>query len=722
MGKKNKNKYNQNSHLPFRLNIVFFVVFVLFAAIILQLGVVQILNGEEAQDEIDRTENTTTTIPVPRGEMYDRYGRVVVDNKPLYSITYTPSKGVQATDKLELAEKLAAYIDMDHDNLTDRDLKEYFFLLHEEEITERVEDKVDDDMDNGEVYKVQLDSIKDDEISGYDDQTKEVIAIKKELDQAYALAPHVVKNADISEKEYSAVAENLEMLPGINVTADWERDYPYESLFRSYIGGITSSKQGIPKDQMDRLMSLDYSRNDRVGVSGLEQQYEDVLRGTKEKVQYETDSRNNVINTKVVREGERGKDLVLTIDAELQEQVDKIVQEELAAAIQKAPGQNRHLRSSMAVVSNPKTGEILAISGQQYNRVIEEGGSRFTDVSHQAVYNSYTPGSSIKGATILTGLHEGAIQPGQTFFDKPMYINGLKKGSLSQNNGTVNDITALQKSSNVYMFFLARRLGGDYGMDYNVKGLSLKEGTLDKFVYNFNQFGLGVKTGIDFPYESTGVNGEISNPGEILDFSIGQFHSYTAMQLNQYVSTIANGGYRIQPHLVKSIHDPSQQEGLGPIYKDYDPKVLNRIDMDPSYIERVQEGFRQVFQTSGGTASSVFSSPAYKKYKMAGKTGTAEAPATVPDGQGGNTYVEELLNKVLVGYAPYDDPEIAFSVVTPHVGEDANSTFNVSNNIGARIGKAYFDLKEERAEKGLTMSGDEEQVQGTEEEQTTEEE
>lgn len=167
----------------------------------------------------------------------------------------------------------------------------------------------------------------------------------------------------------------------------------------------------------------------------------------------------------------------------------------------------------MAVVSNPKTGEILAISGQQYNRVIEEGSSRFTDVSHQAVYNSYTPGSSVKGATILTGLHEGAIQPGQTFFDKPMYLAGERKASLSQNNGTVSDITALQKSSNVYMFFLARRLGGDYGMDYRIPGLSLKEGTFDKFVYNFNQFGLGVETGIDFPYESVGVKGEITQPG-----------------------------------------------------------------------------------------------------------------------------------------------------------------------------------------------------------------
>lgn len=184
----------KKTHLPFRLNMVFFIVFLLFGAIILQLGVVQILNGEEAQDEIDRTENTTTNIPVPRGEMYDRYGRVVVNNEPLYSITYTPPKGVKQLDRLELAERLAQYINMEfEDKLSTRDLKEYFFLKNREEVVERIKDEDTKDMDNGEVYQLQLDSIKETEVTSYDNQTKEVIAIKKELDKAYALSPHIIK-------------------------------------------------------------------------------------------------------------------------------------------------------------------------------------------------------------------------------------------------------------------------------------------------------------------------------------------------------------------------------------------------------------------------------------------------------------------------------------------------------------------------------------------------
>ncbi|SEH61005.1 Cell division protein FtsI/penicillin-binding protein 2 [Halobacillus karajensis] len=712
MGKKNKNKLKHKSHLSFRLNVVFFVVFLLFAGIILQLGVVQILNGEEAQDEIDRTENTTTSIPVPRGEFYDRYGRVVVDNQPLYSITYTPPKGVQPHDKLQLAEEISKYIDMDYEEkLTDRDLKEYFFLKNEEEVTARIEDEDTSDLDNGEVYQLQLDSITKEEISNYDNQTKEIIAIKKELDKAYTLAPHVLKNADISEKEYSTVAEHLAELPGINVTSDWERTYPFDSTFRSYIGSITSKEQGVPRDQLDYFMSLDYSRNDRVGTSGLEEQYEDVLRGTKEKVQYETDKNNKVVNSKVIREGERGKDLVLTIDMELQEKVNKIVQEELADAIHKAPGQNRHLDNAIAVVSNPNTGEILAISGQTYNRNPEEGESRFTDTSHQALYNSYMPGSVVKGATVLTGLHEGAVTPGTWINDRPITIGGSQKGSYTSNIGSVNDIQALQQSSNVYMYFLAMYLGGEHSNQYNMNSLSLKNGTFDTFKFNFNQLGLGVKTGIDFPYEGIGVAGQPTNPGHILDFSIGQFSSYTPMQLNQYVSTIANGGNRIRPRLVKSIHEPSLSGELGPIYKDYSPQVLNQIEMDDSYIKRVQEGFRQVAQTNRGTASHIFSKKPYSKYRMAVKTGTAQSFKAVFDENGERTTYDNLLNKTLVGYAPSDNPEIAFSIVAPYLGENATSTFDISNKIGARIGEAYFELKEERAEKGITENNTEKETE-----------
>ena len=107
-------KKNKKAQLPFRLNILFFAVFILFSVLIIQLGVVQILNGESYQEEIDKTILDTTKIPVPRGKILDRNYQVIVDNKPLYSITYTPPKGVQAKDKLDLAEKLTKYLSLIH--------------------------------------------------------------------------------------------------------------------------------------------------------------------------------------------------------------------------------------------------------------------------------------------------------------------------------------------------------------------------------------------------------------------------------------------------------------------------------------------------------------------------------------------------------------------------------------------------------------------------------
>ncbi|WP_079530286.1 peptidoglycan D,D-transpeptidase FtsI family protein [Halobacillus hunanensis] len=690
MGKKKK-----KSHVPFRLNIIFFVVFLLFATLILQLGVVQILTGEAAQEKVNRTENTTTTIPVPRGEMYDRFGRPIVVNEPLYSITYTPPKGVQPEDKLKLAKKLAKYMDMEfEDVLTTRDLKEYFFLENEEEVRKRVTEEEAKGLDNGEVYQLQLDSIKEEEVNSYDDQTKEIIAIKKELDKAYALAPHVIKNENISQKEYSTVAEHLSELPGINVTSDWEREYPFGNTFKNYVGDITSREQGVPRERLEYYMSLDYSRNDRVGVSGLEQQYEEVLRGVKEKVQYTTDSSNNIVDSKVVRQGSRGKDLVLTIDMELQRKVDQIVKEELISAVQQAPYENRYLENAIVVMSDPMTGEVLAISGQHYNHDREAGEELVSDWSHMAVYNAYAPGSTVKGATVLTGFNEGVISPSTTVYDRPLKIKGTDEKSSYSTLGPVNYLSALKESSNVYMFFIAIWMGGAH-YERNAP-LDLQDDTFQRFLYNFQQFGLGVETGIDLPFEATGFKGDNPGPGNILDFAIGQYSTYTAMQLNQYVSTIANGGKRLKPRLVSEIHNPSRVgEGLGEIYKEYDPTVLNTLEMNEENIERVQRGFREVF-LPGGTAYNHFRNV---DYNAAGKSGTAETAKYIPINGGEDTKVVNTENLALVGYAPYNDPEVAFSVIVPYVGNEANTPINYK--IGRRILDAYFEIKEQRAEEGI---------------------
>lgn len=510
------------------------------------------------------------------------------------------------------------------------------------------------------------------------------------MDQASTLSPKVVKNEGVTAEEYATVAEHLSVLPGVNVSTDWNRGYPFGETLRSYVGGITSRDEGIPKERQEFFLSRGYSRNDRVGTSGLEQQYEAVLSGEKQQVKHTTNTSNEVVNTEVVSEGQPGKDLVLTIDMELQKRIDKIVREELKNARNKFPYQNRFMEDAMIAMLDPQTGEVLAMSGQHY----DDEENEYVNSGHSVIYNAYQPGSAIKGATVLAGLDSGVIYPGERITDRPIKIKGTPEKSSYLNNsiGSVNDKQALQKSSNVYMFMIALRMMEEgYQYERN-QPISKKPGTDQEMRNYYNQFGLGVKTGIDMPFEGIGYVGDDPRPGNLMDYAIGQYDTYTTLQLAQYVSTIANDGYRIRPHLVSEIRKPTPSEGeLGPVVENTSTDVLNRIQMSDEYIERVQDGFEMVFQMPGGTGYSYFDDA---DYEPAGKTGTAQNTVKIE----GTDKTVNVYNLTLVGYAPEENPEVAFAVIAPNTGIISGnaSQYPINHTIGRRALDAYFDLKEER--------------------------
>ena len=167
------------------------------------------------------------------------------------------------------------------------------------------------------------------------------------------------------------------------------------------------------------------------------------------------------------------------------------------------------------------------------------------------------------------------------------------------------------------------------------------------------------------------------------------------MQLAQYVSTIANGGNRIKPHVLKQVREPVDEENsdtLGPVIKEVKTEVLNTLPMKTEWIERVQEGFRQVTQSTGGTAYSYFGNA---DYKPAGKTGTAEAFYDGPKWEKG-TEQPETYNITFVSYAPADNPEIAMSVVVPWAYQNS-SGHKMNLEIAKEVYEKYYELKEERA-------------------------
>ncbi|MFK9090452.1 peptidoglycan D,D-transpeptidase FtsI family protein [Bacillus salipaludis] len=681
----------KKSHFPFRLNLLFFSVFLLFSILILRLGFVQIVYGENFKRDLERKEDITVSNPVPRGKMLDRDYRVIVDNVPKSAITFT-NEGFSQKEMLETAEKLAQLIDKTTDKVTERDKKDFWIINNQKradaKITKNERDLYDaKKITDKDIYKYKLDRITENELKELTDNDLEALAIYREFTSGYKFTSQMVKNEDVTEKEFAVVSENLQSLPGVETTTDWDRSYAFENTLRSVLGKVTKSGDGLPADQLDYFLARGYSRNDRVGKSQLELQYEDILQGYKSKVKNITDKTGNVIETHSVYAGKKGKDIVLTVDMDLQMAVDKIIEEELWAAKQ-SPGTSLTDRAYV-VLMDPWTGEVLTMSGKKIVKDKETGKVEMIDDALGTFTTTYNVGSAVKGATILTGYKTGAISPGTSFDDTGIKIKDTPLKKSYAYLGRLNEIDALKKSSNVYMFHTAINIGkGHYEYD---KPLNFTNKFAFETIRNsFASFGLGTRTGIDLPSEQSGFKGQSKLPGHLLDLVIGQYDTYSAMQLAQYVSTIANGGNRMQPHVVKQIREPATEiDELGQVLQEINPTVLNTIDAKKEWMNRVQFGFKKVMQEPGGTAYNFFQGAAYSP---AGKTGTAEA---FYDGPLRSNYGKEpppVMNLSLVSYAPSSNPEVAMAVLVPWAYEGKVDN-RASLKIGKRVLDTYFQMK-----------------------------
>lgn len=686
MEKKKKKK----SHFPVRLNILFFSVFLLFSILILRLGFVQIVYGDNFKRELSRKENITIDHPVPRGNVLDRNLKVIVNNVPKSAITYTNS-GTGQIEMLETAERLATIIDKKTDKVTERDKKDYWIIKNPKRADAKITEKekslfASKKLSDRELYSLKLERITADELAQLTNEDLEVLAIFKEFNSGYKYTPQIVKNEDVNDKEYAQVSEELQSLPGVDTTTDWERSYAFGNTLKSVLGNVTKSAEGLPAEQLDYFLARGYSRNDRVGKSYLEMQYEDVLHGYKSKVRNVTDKDGTLLETQVVANGQRGKDLVLSVDMDLQMAVEKIIEEELWAA-KSYPGTTL-LDRAYVVLMEPHTGEVLTMAGKRLGKNQDTGKTEMQDDALGTFTTSYNVGSAVKGATLLTGYKTGAITPGTPFDDQGIKIKGTPLKKSWTYLGRVNDIDALKKSSNVYMFHTAIRIGGGhYAYD---QPLRLDPKGFDIIRNSFASFGLGSRTGIDLPNEQVGFKGTSKLPGFMLDLVIGQYDTYSPMQMAQYISTIANGGYRMQPHIVKEIREPIEgTTEVGPIFKEIDPKVLNTIDVKKEWLDRVQLGFKKVFQESGGTAYKFFTGTTYSP---SGKTGTAEAFYDGPERAKYGKEPPPVLNLSLVSYAPSTNPEVAMAVLIPwaYQGEVNN---NINFKIGRRVLDTYFAQK-----------------------------
>lgn len=657
------------------MNGLFFMVFVLFSILILRLGVIQIIKGEAYAAQAEKTDVTPVSYSVPRGKIYDTNHKLVVYNIPEKAIIYTPPKNPQPGELLELGKKLNTFLvmtDKEINKVTDRDLKDIWLLEHNNgtDLITKKEEKLykQEKLNDKDLYQLKLNRITESDLEKMD---KNLAAIYRKLSSAIALTPTMIKNENVTEEEFAKVNENLDNLTGVDVTTDWKRDRTYGETFWNMLGEVTSADEGLPAEKVNYYMAKGYKLNDRVGKSYIEELYDSVLQGRKEKVKTVTDQNGNVVSTETVSKGKNGKDIVLTIDMEFQAQVEKIMQEELGSAIQKPHTDT--LDTAFVVAMEPKTGRILAMSGKVYDRKSGE----FTDFTPGTFTYAFEQGSVVKGATVLTGYQTGVRDFGEMELDEVMRFKGSGTFSSYQVMNRINDLEALERSSNVYMWKTAiEMMGGKYVPNGT---LNIDPKKIETIRYYFNQFGLGIPTGIGFDNETAGIKG--TNTSTYFQIAIGQLDTYTPMQIAQYITTIANGGYRMKPQLVKEIREPNKNGNEpGNVIDEIEPVVLNQVDMSEEMLKRVQQGFWLVTHGSKGTARGYFKD---EPYNAAGKTGTSESYKN-----GVKTW-----NLSFAGYAPFDDPEIAIAVIVPNAYRDGYAQpHSAANIISQRVFRAYFDL------------------------------
>lgn len=681
-GPINKKHKCNDKHLDVIMNRRFGLIIVLLISIYLVIGCrlfnLQILKNSEYNDKLAMaTEKTIESTSAPRGRIYDRNHKLLVDNEGIKTIYYKKQNGITTKEEIELAYEVSNNIDIDYSKIDDNKLKDFYYKSHYKECRKKITDEEWDLYNKRKLNDKDIDKLiyerLDDEISEYTDSDKKAAYIYYLMNKGYSYAEKVIKNSDVTDAEYAYISENIDNLKGFNTKLDWERVYLYGDTFKSILGNVSSNTQGIPSELSKEYLKRGYTLDDRVGISYLEYQYEDYLRGTKAKYRLLSDN-----SYELVSEGKRGNDIVLTIDIELQKYLEEVLSNEVLNA-KGEPG-TQYYNRSFAIVSDPNTGEILAMAGKQ--AVLKDGYYQIVDYTPGIVTLPVTPGSVVKGASMMVGYKYGAIDIGTVLNDECIKIKDTPLKCSWQTMGPIDDVYALQNSSNVYQYKIAIKVGnGSY--EYN-QGLALDESAFDKYREMYAEFGLGEKTGIDLPVESLGFMGKSRLPGHLLDFSIGQYDTYTPIQLSQYINTIANNGVRLKPYLLKEVYKPSDSgDTFGSLIYKANVTELGKLSVEKKYIDRVREGFSAVVTRGLGYGYMG------NYTNSAGKTGTSQS---FIDTDGDGKVDTETITSSFVGYSPSDNPKMSIVVVSPDISVPDSTTYGVTRNISAQIVNKYFEL------------------------------
>ncbi len=607
----------------------------------------------------EKTNIYVTSLSRPRGRILDIHGHVLVDNVGVRAIVYRKVNQVSTEEEISIALELAELLTF-KEQVRENDLKKFWLVTHEEEaqnlITEEEYDLYEKRKLNSEdLYALKLDRVTKEVIDSYDEKDETAAYIYSLMNKGYYYDAKLIK-LDVSEEEYAHTLEAK--IQGITGEMYFKRDYPYGNTLKSIFGSVGK----IPKEMEQEYKENGYSMEDIVGISYLEKEYEEFLRGEKDTYKVMEDG-----TLMLVSQGKRGNDLVLSIDIEMQLAIEQIVKEKILEGKQLKNTEYYH--GSYVIVGNPSNGSIYSIVGL---KLIKE--DVFKNVESDVLNLSFTAGSIVKGASMAMAYQQNLVEVGKKIKDSCVKLYLVPEKCSYKSLGYVDDITALKTSSNYYQFLLAIKLAG-YSYKPNLKmQVSEKEFTIYRDA--FASFGLGVKTGIDLPDEQTGIKGSKIAPDLLLNFAIGQYDTYTPLALLQYINTLYNDGVRYSLSLMDKIVD---NEGNTILENPHN--VLSTFSLEETYFERIKKGFYEVI--NGGTGSG-YVDPAFN---AAGKTGTSE---TIYDSDGDGVGDVATINNTFAMYAPFDQAKYSMVAVSPSVSH-YNGITNYFAYINRYISKAVSD-------------------------------
>lgn len=573
---------------------------------------------------LKQTSYYTYGLSAPRGRILDRNGNILVDNKKVRVITYQKNKHISSRDEINIAKKLSKYLDNEY-VISNDEIANY--LIKENGIENYI-DKEDYNkylnsiLTYNDIYSKAVDNINKEKLYVIDEDLKKTAKIYSLMNKDYSYDIKIIFKNISDEKYFKIINDNIK---GVSGSFIYEREYKYNDLLKSLYGSVGK----ISKDNLNEYLNKGYSINDTVGTSYLEKEYENLLKGKKAKYKVNNDGTLKKIENEI-----KGEDLYLNIDINIEEKLYQILSEKIKNT--KGKTNTEYYNGSYVIVGNPN-GEIVALLGLKLiNNDLYEN-------TIDIVNYSFTPGSIVKAASNTVGYHENIIIPDKKINDScvKLYLN-TEKCSYKK-LGLVDDITALEKSSNYYQYINALKVMGYDKYKYNMK-VNVTNKSFDKYRNIFKSYGLGDYTYIDLPSESLGITGKIVSPDLLLNLSIGQYDSYTPLQIFSYINTLASKGKRYNIRLNRNL----------------DKKLVNEVDISESNLNRILTGLNNV--VSKGTGKGyIFNNDG------AGKTGTSE---TLVDTNNDGIYETKTISTAFIGYAPFDNPKYTFVVISPNISSN----------------------------------------------------